>query len=222
MPRGKKSCPSNKSHASVQDGAASNLSDPTSYDSIAAAAAGMKLPKSYLRQAKKRGAPGFRGSRVYPGELRPWIEKDMATSIVPDAGGAASLPVEPREQAELRIFLADAVWKEQRNEIQAGRYTKNEIFIEAVEDLANEQRTILRQKLENEYPSVVAGLEPAQARVYGKRVVDECFRLMQQLAERFKRKLTAKDANYAKPSKAPSGGAQSGRRRSDVPTEGKK
>jgi hypothetical protein len=32
----------------------------------------------------------------------------------------------------------------------------------------------LRQRLENEYPTGVAGLEPAQARVYGKRLVDLC------------------------------------------------
>lgn len=45
-----------------------------SYDSIAAAAAAMGFSASRLRWAKKKGAPGFRGSRVYPVELAPWLE----------------------------------------------------------------------------------------------------------------------------------------------------
>jgi len=31
-----------------------------------------------LRWAKKKGGPGFRGSRVYPGELAPWLKEQEA------------------------------------------------------------------------------------------------------------------------------------------------
>ena len=50
-----------------------------SYDSIAAAAAGLNLDKTILQKAKRDGAPGFRGSRVYPLELLPWLNTQHAT-----------------------------------------------------------------------------------------------------------------------------------------------
>jgi hypothetical protein len=50
------------------------MSEQNSYDSIASAAAAMGTTVGRLRWAKKKGAPGFRGSRVYPAELGPWLE----------------------------------------------------------------------------------------------------------------------------------------------------
>jgi hypothetical protein len=52
------------------------VSEPlqSSYDSIASAAAAMGQSVSRIRWAKKKGAPGFRGSRVYPAELAPWLK----------------------------------------------------------------------------------------------------------------------------------------------------
>lgn len=47
-----------------------------SYDSIAAAAAALGIEKSILQRAKRAGAPGFRGSRVYPAELLPWLAQN--------------------------------------------------------------------------------------------------------------------------------------------------
>lgn len=60
-----------------------------SYDSIAQAAAALNetgvfpCTKETLRKAKKLGAPGFRGSRVYTAELVPWLKERLgqATSI---------------------------------------------------------------------------------------------------------------------------------------------
>lgn len=54
----------------------STTSGQTSFDSIAAAAAGLGVDKSVLRAAKRDGAPGFRGSRVYPEELLPWLARN--------------------------------------------------------------------------------------------------------------------------------------------------
>jgi hypothetical protein len=139
-------------------------------------AANLPYDVGTLRKAKRKGAPGFRGSRVYPAELLPWLKQNAGAS-------------DAKEKAELRMFLADAEYKELRTEQKKRELLSVKVFVEAIDDLVNEQRTILRQKLENEYPAVVAGLEPAQARVYGKRVVDELFRLMQQLAGRFRAKL---------------------------------
>lgn len=71
-------------------------------------------------------------------------------------------------------------------EVLKKRYTKNEVFVADLEAVSNELRTILRQKLENEYPPIVAGMEPAQVRVYSKRLVDELFRLIGTLKEKFR------------------------------------
>ena len=44
---------------------------------------------------------------------------------------------------------------------------------------------ILEQKLSNEYPSAVAGLDVAQARVYGKRLGDQVRGEFQKLADKW-------------------------------------
>src|ERR1051325_1696266 len=45
------------------------------YDSIANAASSLGVSAPLLRLAKKSGAPGFLGSRVYPEKLLPWLVK---------------------------------------------------------------------------------------------------------------------------------------------------
>lgn len=56
-----------------------------SYDSIAQAAPAMGCTVGQLRKYKKEGAPGFRGSRVYPAELLPWL-KDREAKGEPELG----------------------------------------------------------------------------------------------------------------------------------------
>lgn len=55
----------------------------TSYDSIAQAAVALECSVVDLRALKKEGAPGFRGSRVYPAELVPYMKAkaEMAGAI---------------------------------------------------------------------------------------------------------------------------------------------
>lgn len=48
-----------------------------SYDSIASAAATLSVDVRLLRIAKKNGAPGFVGSRVYPAKLLPWLVQSL-------------------------------------------------------------------------------------------------------------------------------------------------
>lgn len=59
-------------------------SEVTAYDSIGAAAAGLGVSVAVLRKAKRAGAPGFRGSRVYPGDLLPWLQADRSTHQAAD------------------------------------------------------------------------------------------------------------------------------------------
>lgn len=72
----------------------------TSYDSIAQAAAALKIPVAVLRSLKKEGAPGFRGSRVYPAELVPFLK---AKESMPD--GPLGGVVKEKEKLELRKLL---------------------------------------------------------------------------------------------------------------------
>src|ERR1043166_6179771 len=56
--------------------ASSQNAEPQAYfDSIASCCAALDLPKSLLRQAKRDGAPGFRGSRGYPFPVLVWLIK---------------------------------------------------------------------------------------------------------------------------------------------------
>lgn len=61
-------------------GASIAMSEPASiyFDSIASCASALGLDKSLLRKAKKDGAPGFKGSRVYPLEVLPWLVRQKA------------------------------------------------------------------------------------------------------------------------------------------------
>src|SRR5688572_1559388 len=52
--------------------------EQTSYDSLQAAAAALNVPKATLQWAKDQGAPGFKGSRVYPLQLLPWLRQTAA------------------------------------------------------------------------------------------------------------------------------------------------
>ena len=106
-----------------------------SYDSIGAAAAalsaaGVKCSKGSLRKEKKEGAPGFRGSRVYPGELVPWLqEKERAAECAsrtgsphPEGGGAAAAPyLEDKDVLEARRLRLQCEGLEIANAEKRGR-----------------------------------------------------------------------------------------------------
>jgi hypothetical protein len=62
--------------------------------------------------------------------------------------------------------------------------TKAEV-VAAMRQCSEPIRTLLRQKLENEYPMEVAGLDVPEARTYGKRLEDEILREFQTLFSKF-------------------------------------
>lgn len=74
----------------------------TSYDSIGAAAAGLGVSVSVLRKAKRAGAPGFRGSRVYPAELLPWLKEKTRPLTPPLSPGGGE--GEDKETLERRLL----------------------------------------------------------------------------------------------------------------------
>lgn len=76
-------------------------SERSYYDSIGQAAAAMETTVRALRWAKRKGAPGFRGSRVYPEELGPWLKAQEEERA--GAGGELFEAKEPWEIRRLRL-----------------------------------------------------------------------------------------------------------------------
>ena len=144
------------------------------YDSIASAAAHLEIAPALLRKAKKLGAPGFQGSRVYPEQLLPWLKQHNPSNTA-----------DQKEQLDLRR-LRNRI---EREEFEFAKEKKEWVpkseLLPDLNKLATDVQSMLRQKLENEYPSSVTSMEPAQARIYGKRLVDSIYREFARFADKW-------------------------------------
>lgn len=69
------------------------------------------------------------------------------------------------------------------NDVKEGRYILKEYISDLHARMASGVKRILRQKLENEYPSRVAGLDQPSVRELGKQLVDEILIELQPLGE---------------------------------------
>jgi hypothetical protein len=144
---------------------------PKFASSMKHAAALLKVSAALVKLGKRRCPEAFDShNRVNLAVLRKWIGTNAGKTAVTEI-----------EKLELRKLRAQCEKIEQLNAVQQSKFIKTEDVIRMIQELANAQRTILRQKLENEYPPIVAGMDPAQVRVYSKRLVDEIFRLFQEL-----------------------------------------
>jgi hypothetical protein len=85
-----------------------------SYDSIAQAAKAMGVSVEALRRAKKEGAPGFRGSRVYPADLLPWLKERESL-------GASGVGLTEKEKLEERKLLRQCELLEEELRIKRGK-----------------------------------------------------------------------------------------------------
>jgi len=122
---------------------------PTSYDSMASAAAALDIPKGTLQWAKDQGAPGFKGSRVYPLLLLPWL---------------ANANKEKGERRLDKRSLECELLQEKLEALREQRARARGLFIEwaAVEQwqlgLAQRLKLELSAKLKNELPPKLEGL----------------------------------------------------------------
>lgn len=137
---------------------------------MGAAAAALKVSESLVKNAKRMGCDAFNASgRVDEKKLLAFIaehEKELTT------GGVAL-----RDQK-----LAEEVRKlKLRNDRDEGRLIQVESVNRTVAGVLARVDQILEQKLSNEYPSAVAGLDVPQARVYGKRLGDQLREEFQKL-----------------------------------------
>jgi hypothetical protein len=75
------------------------------------------------------------------------------------------------------------------NDRTSGTLMETKTVSAELQGICAEQIKILRQKLENEYPTAVAGMDPAQARIFGKRLVDDICAKMRDFADAYEKKL---------------------------------
>jgi hypothetical protein len=155
---------------------------PPSFDSIKAAAAGMGVPVDVLRTAKDEGAPGFRGSRVYPLELAPWLEKWLNKK--PEIGA-----VEDKRTLELQKLKWQIKTVQLKYEVELGTLVEKSVFVSLLIQLVSEQKGLLRQKLESELPGLIPGLDPEQrayVKQFCKGVTDDMCGRNQRLVDKWK------------------------------------
>ena len=94
------------------------------------------------------------------------------------------------KQKELRE-VKQAIADEQHRRLKRENDLADELLVARAELVAEFRKVIdpikqmLRQKLENEYPLAVAGLDVPQARIYGKRLEDDILTEWQKLLEKF-------------------------------------
>lgn len=138
-------------------GGASSSDSPaeqTSYDSMAAAAAAMNVPIAHLKRLKREGAPGFKGSRVYPLLLLPHLQQTQ-----PSAGQSGFEDKYSLECAIQRRRLEDMEFESQK---QRGLYNLKSDEDAWKRATAEKIKAILRTKLKNELPPKLEGLKAAE------------------------------------------------------------
>jgi hypothetical protein len=159
---------------------------PTSYDSIGAAAAALGIPPEVLKKAKRAGAPGFKGSRVYPKELLPWLEAHRANLTAPGS----------KEDLEKERLREDIRKRRKQNDLRDGLYLPLARACEIINGIAARQNALLGSLLEDELPPILADQPAAAIRVEMKRARDRICDLFQEMLSqvRVAAKVTAEKA----------------------------
>lgn len=133
------------------------------FDSQAQAAGAMKIHPAALKRMKGIGCPAFLpGGRVDEHALLAWMSDN------PDA-------LKAKEGAPLADQkLGEEIRKHRiKNDRDEGKLVPRSYVIESIGKMLAEIDRLLEQKLCNEYPSAVAGLDVPQARIFGKRLGDQ-------------------------------------------------
>lgn len=89
--------------------------------------------------------------------------------------------------AQMKKAIADEEHrkKKRENDIADGLVVSRALVVADFRKVAEPIKQILRQKLENEYPLAVAGLDVPQARIYGKRLEDDLLAEFQKIFSKF-------------------------------------
>ena len=89
--------------------------------------------------------------------------------------------------AQMKKAIADEEHrkKKRENDIADGLVVSKAFVVAEHRKVAEPIKQMLRQKLENEYPLAVAGLDVPQARIYGKRLEDDVLSELQKAFSKF-------------------------------------
>jgi hypothetical protein len=145
------------------------------FPSMRAAAAGMGVSLSILKEAKAMGCEGFK--------VRGSVDEKQVRAFIAE---------HHEELSKSGTNLRDQKIAEEVRKLRI-KNDRDETKLIPVEDVCRVHAemlarvdAILEQKLSNEYPSAVAGLDVAQARVYGKRLGDQVRGEFQKLADKWR------------------------------------
>ena len=145
------------------------------FASIAAAAASLGVSDSILKQAKRLGCAAFHASGRVDGAT---VVKFIAEHGKEIAGGGIALR-DQKLSEEIRKLRV-------KNDRDEGKLILVDSVKACVSRVLARVDQILEQKLSNEYPAAVAGLDVPQSRIYGKRLGDQIRVEFQGLKEEWK------------------------------------
>lgn len=160
-------------------GAKSKSADTTTYskvgnrvfDSMGQAAAMTGLGLDALRMLKRTGCPAFHATRVNEAELLAWISTHPVESI----RGPVTLRDQKLKEEIRKLRVV--------NDAKQGALASRAKVAASLRAMAGKVRAILDQKLEQEMPAAMAGLDVPGARVYGKRLNDQICEAFAALAK---------------------------------------
>lgn len=139
--------------------------NPDNYDSMASAAARLKIPKELLSRAKADGAPGFSGSRIDGKVFLPWWNKNK-DRIKKEIGAGGSLRDKKLLQEILRLELAN-----QKAADKLIDKRKNDEFLRAT---YKSFESVLIQKICNELPAAAANQDAPAIQIMAFNYVKTC------------------------------------------------
>ena len=148
-------------------------------ENIPAAAALLKIDIELVKRAKRMGSPAFKlGNRIDVDELRKWIAENEGA--IKASGEILSLKDQKLNEEIRKLRIA--------NDQKERMTVSKEKGLGVIANIQARVRTFLEAKLENEYPSVVVGMNDiAQIRVYGRKVNDQILVHLQELGEEWKK-----------------------------------
>lgn len=145
---------------------------PKIFASLKQAASKLGLDRDLVSTAKAAGCSAFNSNGTVDGEvLKAWLADPANMKAL---GDSTSLKEKELYERWRKLKIA--------NDKTEGRLIERNRVAETVQRLGAKVQELLLQKLCNEYPAAVAGLDVAQARVYGNRLRESILKEFQSLA----------------------------------------
>ena len=142
---------------------------------MGAAASALGVSKDTLRAAKESpDCKAFVGSRVLEKELLDWMSRNDVTA---SSDGPLTLKDEKTKEEIRKLRI--------KNDKDQGKLVLKAEMASAIRRALGKVSSICESTLVHEFPTVVAGLDPAAARVYGRRLHDLLMSECQALAKEF-------------------------------------